>query len=108
MPRSRRGAPLSGNGRLRGKTIWNPVHDPLAHELLSTLVRAIPVVVLLVLLASGKVKAHVAAVVALAAAIVIAIWGFTMPTGLALRASVLGLVTGFFPIGWVGLHVLFL
>src|SRR3977135_4243151 len=88
--------------------MWNQVYDPLANEFLSTLVAAIPVVVLLALIASGKVKAHVAAVIALGAAIVIAIWGFTMPTGLALRASVLGLVTGFFPIGWIVLNVLFL
>ncbi len=88
--------------------MWNQVYNPLANELLSTLVAAIPVVVLLALIASGKVKAHVAAIVALGAAIVIAIWGFTMPTGLALRASVLGLVTGFFPIGWIVLNVLFL
>ncbi|HEY4819456.1 MAG TPA: L-lactate permease, partial [Xanthobacteraceae bacterium] len=88
--------------------MWNQVYDPLANEFLSTLVAAIPVVVLLALIASGKVKAHVAAVIALGAAIVIAIWGFTMPTGLALRASLLGLVTGFFPIGWIVLNVLFL
>ena len=88
--------------------MWNQVYDPLANELLSTLIAAIPVVVLLALIASGKVTAHVAAIIALVAAIVIAIWGFTMPTGLALRASALGLVTGFFPIGWIVLNVLFL
>jgi lactate permease len=75
---------------------------------LSTLVAAIPVVVLLVLIASGKVKAHLAAVIALVAAICIAIWTFTMPAPLALRASVFGLVTGFFPIGWIVLNVIFL
>src|SRR5215471_9429723 len=88
--------------------MWNQVYNPLESELLSTLVAAIPVVVLLVLIASGKVAAHVAAVIALIAAIVIAIFIFTMPTGHALRASVLGLVTGFFPIGWIVLNVLFL
>src|SRR5260370_12440325 len=108
LPVSVRGCPIPGNESLGREAMWNQVYDPLANELLSTLVAAIPVVVLLVLIASGKVKAHVAAVVALAAAIVIAIWGFTMPTGLALRASVLGLVTGFFPTGWIGLTVLFL
>ena len=88
--------------------MWNQVYNPLGNEWLSTLVAAIPVVVLLVLIASGKVKAHLAAVIALVAAICIAIWAFTMPTGLALRASVLGLVTGFFPIGWIVLNVIFL
>ena len=45
--------------------MWNQVYNPLANELLSTLVAAIPVVVLLALIASGKVKAHIAAIVAL-------------------------------------------
>src|SRR5690242_1612369 len=88
--------------------MWNQVYNPLGNEWLSTLVAAIPVVVLLVLIASGKVKAHLAAVIALVAAICIAIWAFTMPAGLAVRASVFGLVTGFFPIGWIVLNVIFL
>jgi len=88
--------------------MWNQVYDPLANEVLSTLVAAIPVVILLVMIASGKVKAHIAAAIALVAAICIAIWGFTMPPGLALRASALGLVSGFFPIGWIVLNVIFL
>ncbi|HEY4167804.1 MAG TPA: L-lactate permease, partial [Reyranella sp.] len=88
--------------------MWSQVYNPLGNEWLSTLVAAIPVVVLLVLIASGKVKAHLAAVIALVAAICIAIWTFTMPAPLALRASVFGLVTGFFPIGWIVLNVIFL
>ena len=88
--------------------MWNQVYNPLGNEWLSTLVAAVPVVVLLVLIASGKVKAHIAAAIALVAAICIAIWAFTMPAPLALRASVFGLVTGFFPIGWIVLNVIFL
>src|SRR5471030_654000 len=88
--------------------MWNQVYNPLASEALSTLVAAVPVVVLLVLIASGKVKAHIAAIIALIAAICIAVFVFTMPGGLALRASALGLVTGFFPIGWIVLNVIFL
>src|SRR5476651_2369569 len=88
--------------------MWNQVYNPLGNEWLSTLIAAIPVVILLVLIASGKVKAHIAAVVALGAAIAIAIWVFTMPPGLAIRASILGLVAGFFPIGWIVLNVIFL
>ena len=88
--------------------MWNQVYNPLGSEPLSTLAAAVPVVTLLVLLASGKVKAHLAAVIALIAANVIAILVFTMPSGMALRASVLGIVTGFFPIGWIVLNVIFL
>src|SRR5207245_7906649 len=49
-----------------------------------------------------------AALIALAVAIVIAIFLFTMPAGLAIRASILGAVIGFFPIGWIVLNVIFM
>ncbi|HEY6864455.1 MAG TPA: L-lactate permease [Burkholderiales bacterium] len=88
--------------------MWNQVYNPFSNELISTLVAAIPVVTLLALIASGKVKAHIAAVIALAAAIVVAVYAFTMPAAMAFRAGVLGLVTGFFPIGWIVLNVIFL
>jgi lactate permease len=88
--------------------MWNQVYNPFSNEVLSTLVAAIPVVTLLVLIASGKVKAHFAAVIALIVAIFIAVAAFTMPVGMAIRAGILGLVTGFFPIGWIVLNVIFL
>jgi lactate permease len=88
--------------------MWSQVYNPLNSEFLSTLAAAIPVVTLLVLLASGKVRAHFAALIALAAAILVATIIFTMPAGMAIRASILGVVIGFFPIGWIVLNVIFL
>ena len=88
--------------------MWNQVYDPLNQQALSTLVAAIPVVTLLVLLASGKIQAHLAALVALAAAILVATVVFTMPPGHAIRATLLGVATGLFPIGWIVLNVIFL
>jgi len=88
--------------------MWNQVYNPFSNEALSTLVAAIPVVTLLALIASGKVKAHFAAVIALAAALAVAVYAFTMPGGMAIRAGILGLAVGFFPIGWIVLNVIFL
>src|SRR5712672_1838607 len=88
--------------------MWNQVYNPFGNEALSTLVAAIPVVTLLALIASGKVKAHVAALIALAVALLDAIIAFTMPAGMAIRAGILGLATGLFPIGWIVLNVIFL
>src|ERR1700732_459422 len=88
--------------------MWNQVYNPLSNTVLSTLAAAIPVVTLLVLIASGKVKAHLAAIIALVTAILVAIFVFTMPAGLAIRARILGVATGFFPIGWIVLNVMFL
>jgi lactate permease len=88
--------------------MWNQVYNPFNNTALSTICAALPVVTLLVLIASNKVKAHIAAVVALIVANLVAIFIFTMPAGMSLRATVLGAVTGFFPIGWIVLNVIFL
>ena len=88
--------------------MWNQVYNPLGNPALSTVAAAIPVVTLLVLIASGKVKAHIAAIVAVILTNLIAIFVFTMPAGMSIRASLLGIVAGFFPIGWIVLNVIFL
>src|SRR5436309_5392079 len=88
--------------------MWNQVYNPLNSTALSTTAAAQPVVTLPVLSASNKVKAHLAAVIALIVANLVAILIFTLPANMSLRATVLGAVTGFFPIGWIVLNVIFL
>src|SRR5262245_64545503 len=88
--------------------MWDQVYDPLNNKARSTIDAALPVVTLLVLIATNKVKAHIAAIVALIVANLVAIAIFTLPTDMSLRATILGAVTGFFPIGWIVLNVIFL
>ncbi|MGX9389918.1 L-lactate permease [Nitrobacteraceae bacterium UC4446_H13] len=88
--------------------MWNQVYNPFGNAALSTIAAAIPVITLLVLIASGKVKAHIAAITALIVANLIAIFVFTMPANMSIRASILGVVIGFFPIGWIVLNVIFM
>jgi lactate permease len=88
--------------------MWDQVYNPFGNTALSTIAAAIPVVTLLVLIASGKVKVHIAAITALVLANLVAIFLFTMPANLAIRASLLGVVSGFFPIGWIVLNVIFM
>src|ERR1700731_4575056 len=88
--------------------MWNQIYNPLGNAALSTVAAAIPVVTLLVLIASGKVKAHIAAIIAVILTNLIAILIFTMPAGMSIRATLLGIVAGFFPIGWIVLNVIFL
>src|SRR6187399_2720604 len=88
--------------------MWDQHYNPLGNAALSTIAAAVPVVTLLVLIASGKVKAHLAAVIALIVANLITIFIYTMPAAMSIRASLLGVVIGFFPIGWIVLNVIFL
>ncbi|GEC51576.1 lactate permease [Bradyrhizobium japonicum] len=87
---------------------WNQIYNPLGNAALSTVAAAIPVVTLLVLIASGKVKAHIAAIIAVIVTNLITIFVFTMPANMSIRATLLGVITGFFPIGWIVLNVIFL
>ena len=51
---------------------------------------------------------NIAAIIAVIVTNLITIFVFTMPAGMSIRASILGIVTGFFPIGWIVLNVIFL
>ncbi|MGA2362080.1 MAG: L-lactate permease [Candidatus Aminicenantales bacterium] len=87
---------------------WHQVYNPLHSVWLSTAVAALPIVILLGGLALLRLKAHVAALLGLAAALLAAVLGFTMPAGMALRTAGLGAAYGLFPIGWIILNVIFL
>jgi lactate permease len=74
---------------------------------MSALVAALPVAVLLGLLAFGHVKAHWAALSGLAASLAVAILVFGMPAQLAGTAALMGAAYGLFPIGWIVLGAIF-
>ncbi len=88
--------------------MWNQSYDPLNSPVLSTLLAALPLVVLLGLLARHGMRAHYAALLGLAAALGVATLAQGMPAGMALRAAAFGAAYGLFPIGWIVLNVLFL
>lgn len=87
---------------------WTQVYDPLGHWWLSTLVAAIPVLVLLGALGALRIKAHFAALLGLAASLLIAIGLFGMPVKMGVMAGIYGMCYGLFPIGWIILNVIFL
>jgi len=88
--------------------MWNQVYNPLGNAALSTVAAAIPVVTLLVLIASGKVKAHIAAIVAVILTNLIAIFIFTMPAGMSIPRLGARYRIRLLPIGWIVLNVIFL
>jgi lactate permease len=87
---------------------WQQAYDPLGNGILSALVAAIPIIVLLGTLAFLRLKAHRAALLGLAAAVIIAVAVFGMPAGKAGAVTIFGAAYGLFPIGWIILNVIFL
>lgn len=88
--------------------VWQQIYDPLGNMFISTALAAVPVVVLLVCLGFLHMKAHVAAALGLGSAIVVAIFVYGMPAGMAGRAAFYGGLTGLLPIGWIVLNIIFL
>ncbi|AXM94881.1 L-lactate permease [Pseudomonas plecoglossicida] len=88
--------------------VWQQIYDPFSSPVLSTLMAAVPVVVMLAALAFFHIKAHIAALLALGAALLISIFAFGMPAGMAGSAALYGAANGLLPIGWIVLNIIFL
>jgi lactate permease len=88
--------------------MWPQNYTPLGSATSSTLLAALPLLVLLGLLAARRIRAHVAALLALGTALVVAIGPIGMPVPMAGKAALLGAAYGFLPIGWIILNVIFL
>jgi lactate permease len=87
---------------------WSQNYAPVGGIGTSALLAAIPVVVLLGLLAFWHVRAHIAALVALAVAGAVAIFVFGMPAKMAFASAGYGAAFGLLPIGWLILNAIFI
>src|SRR5262245_7230673 len=100
---------------------WTQNYDPFGSAVLSPLVAALPIVLLLGLLASGRVSAPLAALAGLLAALIAAVFVFVPKevhspdgpglggwAGTMLAAAGYGAAFGLLPIGWIVLSAIFL
>jgi lactate permease len=87
---------------------WTQVYDPFGHWWLSTLVAALPIIVLFTLLAGFKVKPHWCAIAGAVTAIAVAITVFRMPLLLAAMSFTYGVAFGALKIAWIVLAAVFL
>jgi lactate permease len=87
--------------------VYQQILDPVAHSLAwSSLVAALPLLLLFVMLGVLRVTAWVASLVSLALAIVLAILVYGMPLGQTLLAGTEGAAFGFFPILWIVINAI--
>jgi len=87
---------------------WTQVYDPLGHWWLSTLVAALPIIVLFGLLAGLQVKPHWCAIAGALTAVVVAITIFKMPLILAGMSFGYGVAFGAVKIAWIVLAAVYL
>jgi len=87
---------------------WNQNYDPLGHWWLSTLIAALPIIVLLGLLAGLKVRPHLCAIAGAATAVIVGILVFKMPALLAVSSFFYGSAFGLLKIVWIVIAAVFL
>ncbi len=87
---------------------WTQIYDPFGHWWLSTLVAALPIIVLFGLLAGLKVKPHWCAIAGASTAVVVAILFFKMPPALAALSFGYGVAFGVLKIAWIVLAAVYL
>ena len=87
---------------------WSQNYAPVGGIGTSALIAAVPVVILLALLAFWHMRAHIAALIALGTAGAIATIVYGMPVKLALAAAGYGAAFGFLPIGWLIINAIFI
>jgi len=87
--------------------VYQQVLDPVAQSLAwSSLVAALPLLLLFVMLGVLRVTAWLASLVSLALAIVVAVFVYGMPLGQSLLAGTEGAAFGFFPILWIVINAI--
>jgi lactate permease len=87
---------------------WSQNYAPLGSLWVSALVAALPVVMLMALLGFWHVRAHLAALMALALAAGLAMVAYHMPAQLTLISALYGAAFGLFPIGWIVINAIFI
>ena len=87
---------------------WPQNYDPLGNAALSTMLAAVPVAVLLGFIAFGHLRIHLAAMLGLFVALLIACLGFHMPVSSTLASAGYGAAFGLMPVGWMILNLIFL
>src|SRR6266581_3783981 len=87
---------------------WTQVYDPLHSWILSTLVAALPILVLFGMLAGLRVKPHWCAIGGAATAVLVAVAIFGMPVQLAGMSFLYGVAFGVVKIAWIVLAAVYL
>lgn len=88
--------------------VWTQNYDPMGNWVLSTVLAALPIVVLLGLLISEKVGAWQSALAGLLTAMALAVGPFRMPARMVVAAAEFGVVFAMFRIIWLIVAAVFL
>lgn len=88
--------------------MWHQLINPLHNTGLSALIASLPIVILFTLLLSRKIEGYKACLITLVLGMEFAALSFGMPKELVVMSAFYGIISGWFPIGWIVFNAVFL
>jgi lactate permease len=87
--------------------MFRPVLDAVGGSLfLTAIVAMLPLLTIFILLGWLRLAAWKAGIAALVVSLIVAIWAYSMPVGLAVSSGIEGMAFGFFPIMWIVINAI--
>jgi lactate permease len=87
--------------------MFRPVLDAVGGSLfLTAIVAMLPLLTIFILLGWLRLAAWKAGIAALVVSLVVAIWAYSMPVGMAVSSGIEGMAFGFFPIMWIVINAI--
>ncbi len=87
---------------------WTQVYDPAGNLWISSLFAALPIAFFFLALTVFRMKGHVAGMLTVAIALLVAVFFYGMPGRMALAAAADGFAIGLWPIAWIIVAAVFL
>jgi lactate permease len=87
--------------------MFRPVLDAVGGSLfLTAIVAMLPLLTIFILLGWLRLAAWKAGIAALVVSLIVAIWAYSMPVGMAVSSGIEGMAFGFFPIMWIVINAI--
>jgi lactate permease len=87
--------------------MFRPVLDAVGGSLfLTAIVAVLPLLTIFILLGWLRLAAWKAGIAALVVSLIVAIWAYSMPVGMAVSSGIEGMAFGFFPIMWIVINAI--
>lgn len=87
---------------------WQQVYDPFGNLWLSSLIALIPIIFFFLGLAVFRMKGVVVGTITVILAILVALFAYGMPVGMAFSSAIYGFLYGLWPIAWIIIGAVFL
>lgn len=87
---------------------WQQIYDPMGNIWVSSIVALIPIIFFFLALAVFRMKGSIAGTITVILALLVSLFAYQMPAGMALASAIYGFFYGLWPISWIIIGAVFL